>query len=336
MDHYKCLGDNLSEKIRRLIEVGMEGRISQVVVSTEKYGEWQVEEEEVASRLGEMKNSISLSLFLKWEDSIKKIEMGPPANNTSLAQQFRSLWGEKSELRRFKDGSIVECVLWDFPPSLSHLIPKSILSYLLSYHFSFTHLNFLLSQLEYTLLPLLPPPPSSSSSSSSLLEEGRESWRRGQDQIQNAFESLKEILLSLPLPLKIINLFAFSPLFTQPFYPLSSQQTDIVCQQSIKVGFEMEASSRWPSDPLAIEKIKTSFYLQIAHLFNQSSSLPHSSAQATQHSLFININHTIFHLTSLYKFNKQQLNLLQFRNNLVSLFHFKFPSFSETVRYAKR
>ena len=31
---------------------------------------------------------------------------------SSQAPSFRSFWGEKSELRRFKDGSILEAVVW--------------------------------------------------------------------------------------------------------------------------------------------------------------------------------------------------------------------------------
>lgn len=32
------------------------------------------------------------------------------------AAAFRAFWGDKAELRRFKDGSILEAVVWDQPP----------------------------------------------------------------------------------------------------------------------------------------------------------------------------------------------------------------------------
>ena len=42
------------------------------------------------------------------------IDLGPAANNESLQQQFRHLWGEeRTTLRRFRDGSVREAVVWD-------------------------------------------------------------------------------------------------------------------------------------------------------------------------------------------------------------------------------
>ena len=37
-------------------------------------------------------------------------ECGPAADDTAAA--FRAFWSEKSELRRFKDGAVIEAVMW--------------------------------------------------------------------------------------------------------------------------------------------------------------------------------------------------------------------------------
>jgi U3 small nucleolar RNA-associated protein 22 len=53
------------------------------------------------------------------ENSSRKVERGPAPGTGDLNEmsselaEFKRFWGEKSELRRFKDGSIVESVIWD-------------------------------------------------------------------------------------------------------------------------------------------------------------------------------------------------------------------------------
>lgn len=46
------------------------------------------------------------------EAAFKQLEAGPPANDATAAAAFRALWGTKAELRRFKDGTIMESVVW--------------------------------------------------------------------------------------------------------------------------------------------------------------------------------------------------------------------------------
>eukprot|EP00466_Bigelowiella_natans_P001797 jgi/Bigna1/78753/fgenesh1_pg.57_\ len=46
-------------------------------------------------------------------ERFKRIELGPAANDKEAAKQFRAFWGDRSELRRFKDGRINEAVVWD-------------------------------------------------------------------------------------------------------------------------------------------------------------------------------------------------------------------------------
>jgi U3 small nucleolar RNA-associated protein 22 len=63
----------------------------------------------------------------------RTIDRGPTAHDTKESASFRKFWGEKAELRRFRDGSIVECVIW---ASDGSTVFKSIVSYALSRHFS--------------------------------------------------------------------------------------------------------------------------------------------------------------------------------------------------------
>lgn len=57
----------------------------------------------------------------------------PALANVSLqAVDFRTFWGEKSELRRFQDGTICEAVVWEASTVCQkRLIPEQIVRHLL-------------------------------------------------------------------------------------------------------------------------------------------------------------------------------------------------------------
>ena len=58
---------------------------------------------------------VFVGLILDTEHAFRLVDHGPAADNTDseAARQFRDLWGDKAELRRFKDGSITESVVWE-------------------------------------------------------------------------------------------------------------------------------------------------------------------------------------------------------------------------------
>lgn len=56
---------------------------------------------------------VVLGLDLDASQATRVVDRGPPADDPVAAPAFRHFWGEKAELRRFKDGAIVEAVKWD-------------------------------------------------------------------------------------------------------------------------------------------------------------------------------------------------------------------------------
>ena len=66
--------------------------------------------------------------------ALRAVDMGPPADQAANAREFREFWGERSELRRFQDGSICEAVLWDEGPSERHAIPDLAVAHVLQRH----------------------------------------------------------------------------------------------------------------------------------------------------------------------------------------------------------
>lgn len=70
----------------------------------------------------ELSYTISIGLVFNIETYFRRVDRGPAPtalgenNNEKTNQefeQFRNFWGEKCQLRRFKDGSIVESVVWE-------------------------------------------------------------------------------------------------------------------------------------------------------------------------------------------------------------------------------
>lgn len=64
--------------------------------------------------------------------------------NESEVQEFQELWGSRSELRRFKDGTITDAVIWDAKNLAERrLICKQILTYLVKTKFKMEETDFL-------------------------------------------------------------------------------------------------------------------------------------------------------------------------------------------------
>ena len=68
--------------------------------------------------------------------AFRQLDAGPPATAKAEALLFREFWGEKAQLRRFRDGSIIESVVWDVPFENQNQIPELIVRHLLKHHFS--------------------------------------------------------------------------------------------------------------------------------------------------------------------------------------------------------
>jgi len=72
------------------------------------------------------------------------------------AAEFREFWGDKSELRRFQDGSISEAVVWlDAKASVAQrrVVCKSIVEYLLNHRLGLPaeNLIYFADQIEGTI-----------------------------------------------------------------------------------------------------------------------------------------------------------------------------------------
>jgi len=160
------------------------------------------------------------------------VEKGPSADSSEAAK-FRSFWGQKAELRRFRDGSILECAVWD---SKQGPVAEQIIKYVVGTKFS-------LENVEIFFSPLGACQPVS----------------RSHIALWSALETLRTKLTSIAkLPISIVSLRPSHARFTG---------TDLVSSTGVLAPLdcivEFESSQAWPSNRFAVWHAKCAFLLAI-------------------------------------------------------------------------
>ncbi|KAL8673348.1 MAG: hypothetical protein Q9168_002227 [Polycauliona sp. 1 TL-2023] len=193
----------------------------------------------------------SVGLLLDPENCRRTVDRGPPIEDKDASAFFRKFWGDKAELRRFKDGTILESLIWD--TSGPKPVIDSIIDHILSRHFglkdrSISHGD---SEAFSRLLPQQTP------SQSDVLEPF--------SAVMGSFGSLcKSIRAMEDLPLQIRQIFATSPelRYASLYAPTDSKEV----HPSNPVGclIQFEGSTRWPDDLFAVQRTKIAFLLKIA------------------------------------------------------------------------
>ncbi|KAI8566766.1 hypothetical protein RHMOL_Rhmol02G0067400 [Rhododendron molle] len=87
------------------------------------------------------------------ENALRVVDIGPNAENKNEALKFRKFWGDKAELRRFKDGTIAESTVWECKQWERHLIIKRISEHVLMRHLSLSQesITTIVDQLDFSL-----------------------------------------------------------------------------------------------------------------------------------------------------------------------------------------
>lgn len=203
----------------------------------------------------------TIGLQLNAEECDKLVTKGPNDTEDEQAANFRSFWGSKGTLRRFKDGTIQHCVVWEVQPLQP--IVSQIIHYSLGMHFHPLVSQYLSSNIA-DFHALLPAPlhnaqlaPNSATNFSLL---------------KNSYDSLTKILFNLQLPLGVKLFLAASAglrktSMLQPVaFAVSSPDfwNDVVLQ--------FETSARWPDEIKTLEKTKTAFLLRISEVLSKETS----------------------------------------------------------------
>ncbi|KAJ3972203.1 Nrap protein [Lentinula raphanica] len=208
----------------------------------------------------------------------RQVDHGPnPASDPDpvAIEKFRDFWGEKAELRRFKDGNIVESVVWDVKTvDQKMLIPKRIVKYVLKRHFGLEEEAVRGWQEDFDGILRLP-----ESVSRYYVGPQGAGVAVGFKAALEAFDGVVKAIKALSsdegngLPLSIMNISPTSESlrYTSTFSPVplpdsiaSVLPANARYLNPIEFVIEFERSSKWPDDLRAIQKVKLAFLEKIA------------------------------------------------------------------------
>ena len=206
-------------------------------------------------------------------ESLRLADLGPPAEDAAEAAKFRSFWGSKCELRRFKDGKILEAVIWSAETPMSrYSIIGNILAYILieSDHFQFPRdaLTLASGQYEQRICESL------------AIRQGRhyvgDPEVKGFLPVIAAFDALARTTRALDgLPLSISGIAASSDgLRYMSTFICGSRNLTTLGHIPMHDGIiAFEYSGHWPEDLEAIQKIKATMLATLAELLLADESI---------------------------------------------------------------
>ncbi|RHZ53068.1 rRNA-processing protein UTP22 [Aspergillus thermomutatus] len=229
-------------------------RVKLIHISSRSIEPWSVLGKPSSKKV---KERISVGLLMNPENVSRVVDHGPSAEQKEEAASFRSFWGEKAELRRFKDGSILESLVWSDHPS-SKSIVFQILSYILRRHFNFVDedIHYIGDEFEEKLR----------SYGSGIVSYTSPSFQL----IADAFSSLEKSIQDMEgVPLTVRHLAPASPLLR--YTALRVQHAPSTPGERVDVVLQFESSARWPDDLAAIQMTKVAFLVKIGDCLESSA-----------------------------------------------------------------
>ncbi|XP_046857111.1 nucleolar protein 6-like isoform X2 [Xenia sp. Carnegie-2017] len=269
--------------LERLLMKSLGRRVHTLYVWPYSFSRWSIKEKPPTG--SECK--VMIGYHFDADSAHTVLEKGPSADS-SEACAFREFWGEKSELRRFQDGTITEAIVWECKNAREkRKICQSIVKYILQRHGGIenSHLHFTSNGFDDLLIQNIKL--ISSNQKTRQLLESSSGEETGQAVIRS-YESLAKLLRSLDLPLSFHTIQSLSPVLRGtevfPALPTSVDTKTTLTGKRIEkcpkwcpsneVLIQFETSGEWPDDIEAIQRIKAAFLLNIANLLKKDHQVP--------------------------------------------------------------
>lgn len=311
-------------------------------------------------------SDFNVGLILNPEHAFEIVEKGPQSNQPE-AEDFRKFWGNKAEIRRFKDGSITESVLW-CPAHAAigekRIICQKIVTFLLKHHFNIISDRIVYNAKQFDIVIR------------SIFSEFNETNEERSLAAIRAFDEMSKELRNLnDLPLEIVSVLGTSSVFrytdvtppranskpTKNGFITKELKGKFLTQKVLRGIIQLAPSGKWPDHIDAMMRIKAAFYIEI---FNKlSSQYPSTKIHVMPDCIEILKDKFVFNLkivhpkeialakeeiskknnlTKYYKENEESMRL-EFESKLVPKLnsflhglHCRFSSYGPTVALAKR
>lgn len=238
-------------ELHAVLTRGLGDRITLLDFKLPQSSDWSLSETPLH---GKEKYVVQIALLTNPETVTRLVDHGPAADEPEEAAQFQKFWGEKAELRRFKDGSISEALVWKqgaVPVTLQ------IISHLTMMHFK--------------ILPSAVRAETQNLESSILRDDEFSAVVSPKDAfrvINSTFQTLTSTLHNLDgLPLPIRSISPTDPALrssttVHPLLPSTTSPIDILIQ--------FDSSTRWPDSLPAIQHTKIAFLLKLSELLGSN------------------------------------------------------------------
>jgi U3 small nucleolar RNA-associated protein 22 len=239
-----------SHQVFEVLQEGLMDRVKSIDIQVPAPSSWPIK----ATGPPPQEQRVIVSVIFDPANIDRLVDHGPPAEEKKRAAKFQKFWGEKAELRRFKDGSILESLVW--LPGSTYSVFQQIITYLAKRHFSSEinvgSLRFIGEAFE-KLLP-------SSGATTKNFDALRQAY--------NIFEQDIRDLRSLPLQLRQLSAVCPQLRYSSIEAPLFNPNHPLKIPADVLIQFE--GSGRWPDDVVAIQRTKIALLLKIGSLLQQS------------------------------------------------------------------
>ncbi|KAI9847887.1 MAG: hypothetical protein M1838_000695 [Thelocarpon superellum] len=240
----------MCKDIHWALTTGLGDRVELVHLGRRESVPWSIQSASSESRV-----DLIIGFMVHPVNASRLVDHGPPAEDKEAAASFQSFWGEKAELRRFKDGSIVESLVWS-DSDASRPVFEQVIRSIVGRHVgpaveqtlqfcgpAFDHL--LAGEVVSGAKPLAP-------FQATMTEfEG----------LERAIRALE----GLPLQLRQISKADATLRYASVFYPGFTSR-----QAPSSVILQFEGSGRWPDDLVAIQRTKIAFLLKAGDLLEEA------------------------------------------------------------------
>ncbi|RKF63185.1 U3 small nucleolar RNA-associated protein 22 [Erysiphe neolycopersici] len=242
---------NFSNRLYHVLLKGLKDRVRLIYIKEPAPKTWPLK----SSQPPRVNDSVIVSVIFDPINVNRLVDHGPSAEEDKKAAEFRKFWGPKSELRRFRDGSILETLVWPTGSTLS--IFENIVLYLVDRHWD-----------------------SETAKSTKFLVDGMESLLPDLTADHNQFKALQDAFKSLEsqirnlegLPLQVKHLSSVDPQLRYTSIESPSFGPGRPMKKPANVLIEFEVSGKWPEDLTAIQRTKAAFLLRIGSLLEEANA----------------------------------------------------------------
>lgn len=238
-------------KVHNLLKRALGDRAQLVSVGTAGLPLWSPKESPKAAA----NSTISIGILLDPSNMSRTVDHGPPAEEKKEAEKFQRFWGEKSELRRFKDGSILETLIWTSATPAD--LCEEIIRYILQLHLKIPQYSESLIFYGRGFASLV----------------GKATDGAAFAAARTAFETFEKDVRELEdLPLHVRQLAPISPELRNATVDTPVPGSPKQAPKPMEVVIFFEASGKWPDNIAAIQRAKVAFLLRIGALLSEAKS----------------------------------------------------------------